>query len=247
MQTTELDATLSQTLGDAEKSGLTLVIGNKNYSSWSMRPWVAMKAFNIPFQEIRLLLDRPDTSARIAHYSSAGRVPILLAGDGGGDGNGDNNTAIWDSLAICEYLAEQFPEKKMWPQDVAARALARSICAEMHSGFTGIRSAMGMNIRAKFPGKGRTIAAQADIGRISEIWETCLAQSGPSEFLFGEFSIADAYFAPVVMRFRTYDVVLGPALDAYVERVAAHPAVALWINGALAETDRIEKYDVYPD
>lgn len=237
MQTTELDPTLSQTLEDAEKSGLTLVIANKNYSSWSMRPWVLMTAFNIPFQEVRVLLDRSDTSAQIAHYSSAGRVPILLSGE----------TAIWDSLAICEYLAEQFPEKKMWPDDVAARALARSICAEMHSGFTGVRSSMWMNIKAKFPGKGRTTEAQADIGRISEIWETCLTEAGPSEYLFGEFSIADAYFAPVVMRFRTYDVVLGPALDAYVERVAAHPAVAQWINGALAESEVIEKYDVYPD
>lgn len=237
MQTTELDPTLSQTLEDAENSGLKLVIANKNYSSWSMRPWVAMTAFNIPFQEIRVLLDRADTSAQIAHYSSAGRVPILLSGD----------AAIWDSLAICEYLAEQFPEKKMWPEDVAARALARSICAEMHSGFTGVRSAMWMNIRARFPGRGRTAEAQADIGRISEIWETCLALSGPSEFLFGEFSIADAYFAPVVMRFLTYDVVLGPALDAYVERVATHPAVAQWIKGALAETDGIAKYDVYPE
>ncbi|WP_076593222.1 glutathione S-transferase family protein [Herminiimonas arsenitoxidans] len=237
MQTTELDPALSQTLSNAEKGGLKLVIANKNYSSWSMRPWVAMTAFNIPFQEISLLLDRSDTTAQIAHYSSAGRVPILIAGD----------TTIWDSLAICEYLAEQFPEKKMWPEDVAARALARSICAEMHSGFTGVRSAMWMNIRAKFPGKGRTIEAQADIGRISEIWENCLALSGPSQFLFGEFSIADAYFAPVVMRFRTYDVVLAPALDAYVERVAAHPAVAQWINGALAEVDHIDKYDIYPD
>ncbi len=237
MQTTELDPALSQTLDNTGKNGLKLVIANKNYSSWSMRPWVVMTAFNIPFQEISLLLARADTALQIAHYSSAGRVPILLAGE----------MTIWDSLAICEYLAEQFPEKKMWPEDVAARALARSICAEMHSGFTGVRSAMWMNIRARFPGKGRTIDAQADIGRISEIWETCLALSGPSEFLFGDFSIADAYFAPVVMRFRTYDVVLGPALDAYVERVVAHPAVAQWISGALAETARIEKYDVYPD
>jgi glutathione S-transferase len=237
MQTTELDPTLSQTLEDAAKGGLKLVIANKNYSSWSMRPWVAMTAFNIPFQEIRLLLDRSDTALQIANYSSAGRVPILMAGE----------TTIWDSLAICEYLAEQFPEKKMWPDNVEDRAVARSICAEMHSGFTGVRSAMWMNIKAKFPGKGRTLDAQADIGRISEIWENCLTRSGPGAFLFGDFSIADAYFAPVVMRFRTYDVVLGPALDAYVERVAAHPAVAQWIAGALAETEAVEKYDVYPD
>jgi glutathione S-transferase len=237
MQATELDPALSQTLEDAQNGGLKLVIGNKNYSSWSMRAWVAMRAFNIPFQEIRILLDRADTSRQIVHYSPAGRVPILLAAD----------TVVWDSLAICEYLAEQFPEKNMWPQDVAARAEARAICAEMHCGFTGVRSAMWMNIKARFPGKGRTVDAQADIGRISEIWENCLSQSGPDDFLFGDFSIADAYFAPVAMRFRTYDVVLGPALDAYVERVAAHPAVAQWINGALAETEAIAKYDVYPD
>lgn len=237
MQTTELDPALSQTLADAESSGLKLVIANKNYSSWSMRPWVVMTAFSIPFQEICVLLDRRDTALQIAHYSAAGRVPVLLAGD----------ITIWDSLAICEYLAEQFPEKCMWPEDVAARALARSICAEMHSGFTGLRSSMWMNIRAKFPGKGRTLEAQADIGRISEIWETCLAMSGPSDYLFGDFTIADAYFAPVVMRFRTYGVTLGPALDAYAERIAEHPAVAQWIAGALAETVRIDKYETYPD
>ena len=235
MQTTELDPTLTQTLNNAGKAGLKLVIGNKNYSSWSMRPWVAMKAFNIPFEEIHVRLSQPESSSHIAQYSSAGRVPVLIAGE----------TTVWDSLAICEYLAEQFQEKSMWPQDVAARAMARSICAEMHSGFTGLRSAMWMNIRASFPGKGRTMEAQADIGRISEIWETCLSRSGPQQFLFGDFSIADAYFAPVVMRFRTYTVSLAPALQAYAERVAAHPAVAQWIRDALVETSRLPQYDSY--
>lgn len=237
MQATELDPALSQTLEDAQNSGLKLVIGNKNYSSWSMRAWVAMRAFNIPFQEIRVPLGRADTSRQIMQYAPAGRVPILLAAE----------AAIWDSLAICEYLAEQFPEKNMWPQDVAARAEARAICAEMHSGFAGVRSAMWMNIKMRFPGKGRTMEAQADIGRISEIWENCLSQSGLDEFLFGDFSIADAYYAPVAMRFITYDVELGPLLDAYVERVAAYPPVAQWIAGARIETDAIAKYDVYPD
>ncbi|MGE5652128.1 MAG: glutathione S-transferase family protein [Bacillota bacterium] len=237
MQTTELDPTLSQTLSAAEKAGLKLVIGNKNYSSWSMRPWVAMTAFGIPFEEVRIGLDRPDTSARIGQYSSAGRVPVLVSG----------TTTVWDSLAICEYLAEQFPDKGMWPQDVEARAMARSICAEMHSGFTGLRSAMWMNIRASFPGKGRTPAAQNDISRICEIWEDCLARSGPHQFLFGDFSIADAFFSPVVMRFRTYGVWMAPALQAYMDRVVAHPAVAQWMREALAEQERLEKYDVYPD
>jgi glutathione S-transferase len=237
MQSTELDPTLSQALGDAKRAGLKLVIGNKNYSSWSMRPWVAMTAFNIPFEEVKILLRKPESSMAIAEYSLSGRVPVLIAGE----------TTVWDSLAICEYLAEQFPEKNLWPQNVAQRAMARSICAEMHSGFSDLRSDMWMNIRAQFPGKGRTVGAQADIGRISEIWEDCLSAAGAHEFLFGEFSIADAYFAPVVMRFKTYAVSLAPALQGYVDRVVAHPAVAKWIDGALKETDRIDFLDTYPD
>lgn len=237
MQTTELDPVLAQTLDAAGKNNWQLVIANKNYSSWSMRPWVAMKAFGIPFTEIKIDLDRPDTAMEIAKYSAAGRVPVLIAG----------NIVVWDSLAICEYLADQFPEKKLWPANEAARAMARSICCEMHAGFTDLRSAMWMNIRADFAGKGRTNGAQADIGRISEIWETCLSDFGHHQYLFGEFSIADAYFAPVVMRFRTYAVSLAPALQAYCDRVAAHPAVRLWVKDALAETQRIEKYDVRLD
>lgn len=233
MQTTILDPSLTQALASAREPGLTLIIGNKNYSSWSMRPWVAMTAFGIPFQEVRVLLDQKDTSSKIAEYSACGRVPVLLAGE----------MTIWDSLAICEYLAEQFPDKHLWPQDVAARATARSVCAEMHSGFAGLRTAMSMNIKAQLPGRGRTAAAQADIGRISEIWEECLSRFGHHQFLFGDFSIADAYFAPVVMRFRTYGVSLAPALNAYCERVQAHPAVARWITEALAETEVAAKHD----
>jgi glutathione S-transferase len=232
MQTT-LDPTLSTTLDQARQPGLTLVIGNKNISSWSMRPWVAAKAFGIPFTEVRVLLDRADTATNIARYSHAGRVPVLVAGE----------ITVWDSLAICEYLAEQFPDKHMWPQDVAARALARSVVAEMHSGFVGLRSSMSMNIRARLPGRGRTAEAQGDIGRICEIWEDCLARFGHHRFLFGEFSIADAFFAPVVTRFQTYGVALAPALQAYCERVLAHPAVAAWVEGALAETEATPLHD----
>jgi glutathione S-transferase len=227
MQTTQLDPTLSHTLDQARKAGLTLVIGNKNYSSWSMRPWVALTAFGIPFTEVRVLLDQPDTASRIAEFSGAGRVPVLVAGE----------MTIWDSLAICEYLAEQFPEKHMWPQDVAARAMARSVSAEMHSGFSDLRTAMPMNIRQHLPGRGRTPGAQGDIGRICEIWEECLARFGHHQFLFGDFSIADAFYAPVVMRFRTYGVSLAPALQAYCDRMQAHPAVARWVREALAETE----------
>ena len=228
MQSTELDPALSETLNRARQPGLTLVIGNKNYSSWSMRPWVAAVAFGIPFNEVRVLLDQPETAAIIARFSHAGRVPVLVAGE----------ISVWDSLAICEYLAEQFPDLHMWPQDVAARAMARSISAEMHSGFTGLRSAMSMNIQASLPGRGRTNEAQGDIGRICEIWEDCLSRFGHHEFLFGPFSIADAFFAPVVMRFKTYGVSLAPALQAYCDRMQAHPAVARWVREAMAETEK---------
>jgi glutathione S-transferase len=238
MQTTELDPTLSQTLDQARQPGLTLVIGNKNYSSWSMRPWVAARAFGIPFTEVRVLLDQPDTAARIAHYTHSGRVPVLLAG----------GITVWDSLAICEYLAEQFPDKHLWPSDVAARALARSVTAEMHSGFAGLRSAMSMNIKASLPGRGRTAESQADIGRVCEIWEDCLSRYGHHQFLFGDFSIADAFFAPVVCRFKTYGVALAPALQAYCDRVLGHPAVKRWIDEALAETEVAGKHeDEMPD
>jgi glutathione S-transferase len=225
MHTTQLDPTLSQTLAAARSPGLTLVIGNKNVSSWSMRPWVVLNAFQIPFQEVRVALDKPDTSNNIARYSASGRVPVLLAGE----------TSIWDSLAICEYLAEQFPDEHLWPRDVAARAMARSICAEMHSSFSSLRSTMPMNIKGSFPGQGRAAETQADIGRISEIWEECLSRFGRNEYLFGDFSIADAFYAPVVTRFKTYGVVLPPVLSAYCERIRNHPAVARWVEEALAE------------
>lgn len=227
MQTTELDPSLSAALQKAGKDGLILVIGNKNYSSWSMRPWVAMTAFGIPFKEHKILLRQPHTANEIGRYCASGRVPILLVGE----------TPVWDSLAICEYLADQFPDLGMWPQDTLARATARSICAEMHSGFAALRSDLPMDIRAHKPGHGRTAGSQADIARVVEIWETCLSEFGHHQFLFGAFSIADAYFAPVVMRFHSYSVSLAPALQAYAERVQAHPAVTRWMREALAETE----------
>ena len=220
---------------------LKLFIGNKNYSSWSMRPWVLMRQTGIAFQEVMLRFDSFDSGstfkAGLKDITPVGKVPVLT----------HEGFAVWDTLAIAEYLAEQFPEQHLWPQDVAARATARSVCAEMHSGFAGLRSAMSMNIKAYFPGRGRTAAAQADIGRISEIWEDCLSRYGHHEFLFGDFSIADAFFAPVVMRFRSYGVVLAPALNAYCDRISAHPAVARWVREALAETESAAKHDIVPD
>ncbi len=218
----------------SSKPLLKLVIANKNYSSWSMRVGVTMKAFDIPFQEICIPLDRADTSEQIARYSPAGRVPVLI----------DDGMAIWDSLAICEYLAEQYPTKSMWPHDSRARAMARCICSEMHGGFAALRAALPMNIRAQFPQREFSAMAQAEIRRIVAIWETCLASFGYDRFLFGEFSIADAYFAPVVMRFRTYGVTLDASLQAYGDRVARHPAVAQWVEEATAETEHIPKYEV---
>lgn len=232
-QNTGLETTLAPLQHAMRRSNFRLVIGNKNYSSWSMRPWLVMKTFGIPFEEIKVLLDRPDTTQKISEYSLSGRVPVLLADD----------LVIWDSLAICEYLAERFPTQNLWPESAAARATARSVCAEMHSGFSQLRAAMPMNIRANFSGKGRNAGSQADIGRISEIWEECLSTYGAHRFLFGDFSIADAFFAPVVMRFKTYGVSLAPALQAYCERIEAHPAVAQWVLGALDEKDDLPKYD----
>jgi glutathione S-transferase len=233
MDNTDLETTLAPLHSLLRKSNYRLVIGNKNYSSWSMRPWLVLKTFGIPFEEIKILLDRPETTQKISEYSLSGRVPVLLGDD----------LVIWDSLAICEYLAEQYPLLNLWPESVAARATARSVCAEMHSGFSALRSAMPMNIRANFPGKGRTAGSQADIGRISEIWEDCLSTYGAHRFLFGDFSIADAFFAPVVMRFKTYGVSLAPALQAYCERIESHPAVAQWVHGAIDEKDDLPKFD----
>ncbi len=233
MQKTDLESAVAPLHHIQKKSNFRLVIGNKNYSSWSMRPWLVMKSFGIPFEEIMILLDQPDTTQRITEYSLCGRVPVLLA----------DELVIWDSLAICEYLAERFPLQNLWPENVAARATARSICAEMHSGFSQLRGAMPMNIKANFNGKGRNAGSQADIGRISEIWEECLATYGAHRFLFGDFSVADAFFAPVVMRFKTYGVSLAPALQAYCERIEAHPAVIAWVQQALAESDGLPKFD----
>jgi len=175
-------------------SPLTLVIGNKNYSSWSLRPWLAMKQAGLDFAEIRIPLDTPETHARILQYSSAGRVPVLI----------HNDLTIWDSLAIGEYLAEQFPGRWL-PEERRARAIARSVSAEMHSGFSDLRQHMPMDCRARLPGQGRASGVQSDIARITEIWNTCRQQFGAKgDFLFGQFTFADAMYAPVVSRFITY-------------------------------------------
>ena len=198
---------------------MKLVIANKNYSSWSLRGWLAAKASGLAFDEVMIDLDAPDTSARIAEHSPAGRVPVLVDGD----------VTVWDSLAIAEYLAEKAP--------TAERAHARAIAAEMHSGFQGLRSHYPMNIRRPVAHRESTAAASADIARVTAIWREARgrhAADGP--FLFGRFTIADAFYAPVASRFRTYDVPLGPVEAAYVDAIFAYPALAEWVADALRET-----------
>jgi glutathione S-transferase len=215
---------------------LTLVIGNKNYSSWSLRPWLVLRHLGIPFDEIRVPLYRPDTAAALSPLSPSMLVPVLHDGD----------LRVWDSLAICEYLYERFPEHRLWPLDPAARAVARSVSAEMHSGFTGLRQAMCMNIRGHYPEQGRTPQSEKDIARILAIWNDCRSRFGAvGEYLFGPFTIADAMYAPVVLRFRTYAVGLDGAARDYADTILALPALQAWIADAKAETEHIEKFDLY--
>lgn len=213
----------------------TLIIGNKNYSSWSLRPWLVMAHTGIAFEELRIPLYAPGSREHILQFSPAGKVPVLIDGD----------VVVWDSLAICEYLAEQHPQ--LWPQDVVARAHARSICAEMHSGFTELRRAMPMNCKASLPGLGRTPAVEYDIFRITAIWQDCRSRyAGGGEFLFGRFSIADAMYAPVVLRLRSYGVGLPPESQRWAEMIVALPAMQQWIAAGRAETEVLPQFETHP-
>lgn len=216
---------------------VTLVIGNKNYSSWSLRPWLYLKHFEIPFEEMRIPLYQEGYKEKILEVSPSGKVPCLKDGD----------QCIWDSLAIMEYLAERFPDKKGWPADPQVRAIARSVSAEMHSGFFALREHLPMNCRRVFEVYVPPENAVADIDRIKEIWTTCRTQFGKNGlWLFGEFSIADCMYAPVVMRFHTYGVSLGKLEKAYLETVKAHPALVEWVTASRAETEVIEAGEINP-
>ena len=213
---------------------MRLVIGNRNYSSWSLRAWLPLRHLEVPFEEARIPLFEPGYEERILAYSPAGKVPVLIDGD----------LTVWDSLAIGEYLADRFPERGLWPRAAAHRAIARSICAEMHSGFGELRTHMPMNIRSRYPGRGRTPAVMADIARITQIWRECLDRSG-GPFLFGHFTLADATYAPVVTRFVTYAVELDAGLAAYVGRICNLPAMREWAAAAAAETEIIAEDEPY--
>jgi glutathione S-transferase len=218
---------------------MELVIGNKNYSSWSMRPWVLLREADIAFEEVQLKFEEKDgglTVRGIDKYSAARKVPVLMV----------EGEPVWDTLAICETAAELFPQKQLWPADAKARRVARSICAEMHSGFQALRGNMPMNIRSRHPGKGMTPEVQRDIDRVVEIWTSCRKRfGGGGALLFGRFSIPDAYFAPVVTRFLTYAVALPRAAQDYCDAVLALGAVREWIEGARRETEFVPSDEPY--
>ena len=222
---------------------LKLYIGNKNYSSWSMRPWVLLTQAGIAFEEVMVRFDSFDADSAFKNTLTAltptGKVPLLV----------DGGLAIWDTQAIAEYVAEQFPDENLWPSDKAARARARSVCAEMHAGFTGLRGNCPMNIEAHLPEVGALIwrdksAVRADMARLVAMWQELLAQHG-GPMLFGAFGVADATFAPVCMRIKTYALPVPADIAAYVERVCALPGVQAWIKGALAERDFLDFEEPY--
>jgi glutathione S-transferase len=221
---------------------LQLVIGNKNYSSWSMRPWVLMRQLGIPFEEIKLRFDFSDGSPfrqAVARYSPAGTVPVLLI----------DAHAVWDTLAIVEALNEAFPHRGVWPADPLKRARARSLCAEMHAGFSALRSLCPMNIEAHLPEVGARLwgeydTLRRDVRRIEQMWADALQASG-GPMLFGAFSAADAYYAPVCTRLRTYGLPVSATTRAYMDRVAALPGFQHWVADALAEADFLDFEEPY--
>jgi glutathione S-transferase len=218
--------------------GLRLVIANKNYSSWSLRPWLLMKQAQIPFQEEVVSLNAPDFKARVARYAPTDKVPVLV--------DDEDGVVVWDSLAIVEYLAERFRHLQLWPVDPQARALARSICAEMHAGFQDLRSQMPMNITGRFPRLGWNVRVQRDVDRIVAIWALARDKHGlGGPFLFGRFSVADAYFAPVTRRFISHEVALPLPARQYVETIERLPAMQAWVDAARQENDFVARDEPY--
>jgi glutathione S-transferase len=218
---------------------MKLVIGNKNYSSWSLRPWMLLKQLGIPFEEEKISFNDPSFKARVRAVSPTGLVPALVDGD----------LCIWDTLAIVEYLHEKFPDRGVWPADRAARARARSVCAEMHSGFHAVRERLAMNVELHLPIPVLDLATRRDVARICDIWTECprFANGASGPFLFGPFSAADAYFVPVVRRFVTYEIGLPEAARRYVATIEALPAMKEWVAAARAENDFVQFEELYRD
>lgn len=209
---------------------LRLVIGNKNYSSWSLRPWLLMREAGLPFEEIRLPLDTPEFARRIPALSPTGKVPVLHDGD----------RVVWDSLAICEYVNDAFLEGRGWPADRGLRALARCAAAEMHSGFAALRAQLPMDCRRRPDAYRWKADAEADIQRVMALWRDLRRHAGDGPFLLGAFGIVDAMFAPVAIRFRGYGVVMDDSARGFAEAVFALPAMREWQAAAEAESERIE-------
>jgi glutathione S-transferase len=211
-----------------------LIIANRNYSSWSLRAWLALEATGQEFEEVVIPLGRPETTDEILRWSPTGRLPAYHHGD----------IVLWDSLAICEHLAERFPETGLWPAEPSARATARSVVAEMHSSFTALRTHMPMNLRASYPGAGREPGVDQDIARITAIWEGCRTEYGAGgDLLFGGFTIADAFYAPIVSRFLTFGVSPEGIAGDYMEAVWALPAMQDWAEKARAEQWTVARYE----
>ncbi|WP_028239692.1 glutathione S-transferase family protein [Stutzerimonas azotifigens] len=209
---------------------MKLVIGNKRYSSWSLRAALALELAEAPYEEVRIPLYRPDSRARLLQHAPTGKVPVLLTEEG----------PVWDSLAIAEYLAERFPEAHLWPRGLYARALARSICAEMHSGFGALRSHLPMDLGRDQPPSGMPDDVESDIARVCALWADCRTRFGADgPYLFGHVSIADAFYAPVAARFRSYRTALPSAAEAYVETIYRWPAFQRWYQAALQEKETL--------
>ncbi len=214
-----------------------LVIGNRNYSSWSLRPWLFMKQNAIAFEEVCIPLYQADSKERLLRYSPSGKVPVLIEGE----------TRVWDSLAILEYLAEAHPGTRGWPADSVARATARSVCAEMHSGFPALRQNLSMNVRKVFAPRTWPAEVDEEIERIQSLWQSCRERHGADgPFLFGRFSAADAMYAPVVWRFIGYSVPLAPAARAYCDAMLALPPMQEWRSAARAEAETLPQFEMAP-
>lgn len=219
-------------------STLTLVIGNKNYSSWSLRPWILMKHYGIDFNEIRVPLFEKSTKKNLASYNSDYKVPVLI----------DNDLQIWDSLSIMEYLSEKYLDHGGWPKNQTARAMARSMSNEMHSSYANIRKELPMNCRKKFTSVIPSKDAQLEIQRVTYLWDQMRSDYGDNgDWLFGRYSIADAMFAPLALRFHGYNVELDTISKAYVNSVVAHPKVVEWIEAGKLESEVIQEDEVYSD